>query len=315
MLSLILALVFLGTVLLLVGGYMFLNRRRLAAADAARERLSPSSRLDGVTILRDTRASGIGLLDRLLRGRSLTTWLESEIRRSGSDRKVGEFILATLLASSVGATIGQRVGVPIMLLLAVLGGAVPFWWIRRRQALRQRKFEAQLPDAIDMLVNALRAGYSLQAAMEFVGREIPEPLGPEFARVYEEQRFGVEARTALVGLQERVGTGDVKMLVTSLLIQRETGGNLAEILTNIANLMRERVAFRGLLATLVAEPKMSARLLAAMPPAMFFVLLFLNPTYMSPLLTTPGGNMILVYAALSVVAGFFLMTRIADVDM
>jgi tight adherence protein B len=140
-----------------------------------------------------------------------------------------------------------------------------------------------------MLVNALRAGYSLQAATEFVGNELPAPLGPEFARFYDEQRLGVEVRTALMRLQERVGTYDIRMLVTALLIQRETGGNLGEVLSNIASLIRERVAFRGRVDTLTAEPKMSAIVLALLPVTVFGLLYLSSPDFLQPLLVTPHG--------------------------
>jgi tight adherence protein B len=164
-------------------------------------------------------------------------------------------------------------------------------------------------------VNALRAGYSLQAAMEFVGNELPAPLGPEFARFYDEQRLGVDVRLALVAMQERVGTTDIKMFVTSLLIQRETGGNLGEVLGNLAALMRERVAFRGTVATLTAEPKMSARVLAGLPVVVFLFLSTTNKDFLKPLLTTDTGHFMLAYAVVSVFVGYFVMMRIAKVDM
>jgi tight adherence protein B len=187
--------------------------------------------------------------------------------------------------------------------------------MRRAQRARLAKFEQQLPEALDMLVNALKAGYSLQAGMEFVGKESAEPLGPEFSRFYDEQRLGVDVREALLNLQERVGTADIKMFVTSLLIQRETGGNLGEILTNISNLMRERVAFRGQVATLTAEPKMSARVLSALPFAAFLLLSMMNRDFMRPLFTTPTGKMFATYAIISVIIGYFTMMKIADIDI
>ena len=166
-----------------------------------------------------------------------------------------------------------------------------------------------------MLVNALQAGYSLQAAMDFVGRETPAPLGPEFTRFYDEQRLGMEVRLALLRLQERIGTIDARMFVTSLLIQRETGGNLGEVLTNLATLMRERVTFRMQLATLTAEPRMSARVLASLPPAVVLLISAINPNFMQPLFETDTGHKLIAYAAFSVIAGYFVMSKIADVDL
>jgi tight adherence protein B len=187
--------------------------------------------------------------------------------------------------------------------------------MKRAQNKRIAAFEGQLPEALDMLVNALKAGYSLQAAMDFVGREFPEPLGPEFARFYDEQRLGIDVRTALLRMQERIATTDTRMFVTSLLIQRESGGNLAEILSTISNLMRERAAFRGQVATLVAEPKASAKVLSSLPPLIFLLLNWMDPEFTRPLLERQAGHYILMYAAVSTIIGYFVMLKLAEVDM
>ena len=317
--ALILVLVFLGTAALIAGGYAFANRRRLSAAEASRARLMGLSgdRPSGaVSILRDDRASGVGFLNSLLEGKSFTAWMARELTRAGSKRKVGEFVLGSVVAGVLGFFLVDRFAGPaIGLLVAVLAVFVPFLNVRRLQGKRNAKFEEQLPDAIDMLVNAMRAGYSLQAAMEFVGKEVPDPLGPEFSRFYDEQRFGVDARTALLNMQERVGTGDLKMFVTSLLIQRETGGNLGEILTNLSTLMRDRVAFRGQVKTLTAEGKMSQKVLTALPIGLFFFLVVSNREYMNVLLTTEKGHLMLTYAGISVIVGYFVMSKIARVEM
>lgn len=314
---LILAGVFFGTLILMMAGYAYINRRSLAEAEAARARLRAGLDPVGgpVSILRDDRSSEIPFLNRMLSGRALTYRIGLELTRAGSKRKVGEFFLASIAGAVIGLALGQQVSVVAAMLLATVGLFTPYGLLKRAQAKRLAKFEEQLPDAIDMLVNALKAGYSLQAGMEFVGKEMAEPIGPEFARFHDEQRLGVEVREALLNLQERVGTADIKMFVTSLLIQRETGGNLGEILTNLANLMRERAAFRGQLATLTAEPKMSARVLAALPVATFLILFVLNRDFVMPLLTTDAGHWFLTYAAVSVVIGYMVMMKIADVEM
>jgi tight adherence protein B len=314
MTSLILGLVFLGTLLLLVGTYVLANRRQLRAADAARARLGDSG-VETVTIFRDQSVSGLALLNRLLTGHSITEHLQGELRRAGSTRNVGEFVLVVTLCTGVGFLLGERMGVAFGIVLAALAGAAPWQYLKRRQAKRVGKLEEQLPDAIDMLVNALKAGYSIQAAMEFVGREIPQPLGPEFTRFYEEQRLGMDVRAALLRLQERVGTMDVKMFVTALLIQRETGGNLGEVLGKLAVMMRERVAFRGHLATLTAEPKMSARLLTMLPLFMFFVLLAINGAYERMLWTAPGGRVVLAYGVCSIAVGYLILKKVAHIEI
>jgi tight adherence protein B len=314
---LILAAVFFGIVFLIVAIYGLVNREALEASEAAREqlRMGSAGSAAAVSILRDDRSSEIPFLNRLLTGRALTTAIAERLERAGSSQKAGQFLLTCVALAVVGLVVGQRWGIVGSLLLAPVGLLLPLAWLTRKHKKREAAFESQLPEALDMLVNALQAGYSLQAAMEFVGRETPAPLGPEFARFYDEQRLGMEVRMALLRMQERIGTIDARMFVTSLLIQRETGGNLGEVLTNLATLMRERVTFRGQLATLTAEPKMSAKVLASLPLAVVLIIGAINPSFMRPLIETSLGHKLIAYAAASVLVGYFVMSRIADVEL
>jgi len=314
---LILTLVFFGIVFLIVALYGVVNREALEASDAAREQLrtGASGTVAAVSILRDDRSSEIPFLNKLLTGRALTTWMAIQLERAGSDWKTGRFMLTSVAAAVMGLVFGQRYGMVGAVIAGVVGLFLPLMWLKRKRAKREGAFEAQLPEALDMLTNALQAGYSLQAAMEFVGRELPAPLGPEFSRFYDEQRLGMEVRMALLRFQERIGTIDARMFVTSLLIQRETGGNLGEVLTNLATLMRERVTFRLQLATLTAEPRMSAKVLASLPLAVVLLISAINPEFMRPLIETPMGHRLVAYAAASVAMGYLVMSRIANVDL
>ncbi|HEX6966783.1 MAG TPA: type II secretion system F family protein [Gemmatimonadaceae bacterium] len=316
MFPLILAGVFFGTLLVIVSAYAFVNRRHLAAAEVLRDRLSATAMDAGpVRILKEERASQVQLLNRVLDGKSVTTALAREIERAGSRSTVGAFVLLTALCTVVGFLVGHLANTVTGILLAVFGAAAPFVNLRRLQHRRIHAFEAQLPEAIDMLVNALRAGYSLQAAMKFIGEEIAAPLGPEFARFYDEQRLGIDVRRALLNLQERVDTLDLKMFVTALLIQRETGGNLTEVMTNLATLIRERAGLRGQIETLTAEPKLSAVILSLLPVALFVYLLALNRAYLTPMFTTPIGELMLIYACVSVVVGYIVLRRLGNIDI
>lgn len=313
---LILGAVFIGTLCLIVGTYIFLNRRRLAAAAAARERLHGAPEVAARGLLREERASELPFLDRLLTGRPLTLTLTDQLQLAGSSLSPGAFLFLVVACGMAGVLLGWlRQPVVWAILGGVAGLAVPVLWLRRKVRKRRQAFENQLPEAIDMIVTAMRAGYSFQAAMRFVGEEMPAPLGPEFARFYEEQRLGVEVRTALLGIHERVRSLDFKMLATAVLIQRETGGTLSDILANIATLMRERVSIRAQIETLVSEPKMSARVLSAAPIVLYFGLLLINPEYVEPLTTTTLGRFILIGAAVSVAMGYFILSSMADVDI
>src|SRR6185437_5908091 len=146
-------------------------------------------------------------------GKDFTAALTAQIERSGSRLSVGEFVLLSLLCAGVGFLVGRSIGLLAAPLIAAACGYLPYLNLKRKAAKRLDNFQAQLPEAIDMLVNAMKSGYSLQAAIRFAGEESPDPLGPEFARVYDEQRLGMEMRNALLSLQDRVSILDCRMFV------------------------------------------------------------------------------------------------------
>lgn len=317
---LILALVFLGTVGLLVGGYIFVNRRTLEASEAVLDRLRDVERSPLATarsILRADSVSDLPMLDRLLAGRDLTAELTKRIERAGVEMTPGSLLLRIGVCAAAGVVVSRVLTSSVLFaVLALVAAAfLPLLWLRFKAARRLSKFQEQLPEAIDMMVSAMKAGYSFQAAMKFIGEEVPEPLGPEYARFYEEQRLGMEVRTALMALQNRVDSLDLRMFVTAILIQRETGGNLGEVLEKISSLMRERAALKGEIDSLTAESKLSARILGALPFVVFGAINVLNPGFMRPMLETKSGPWIMFGAACSVAMGYWIMMRIADIDI
>ena len=319
MLFLILLGVFIGTVSLCVGAYAFVHRRQFAAAELARARLSGDlsdpGRAPATSILRDTSASELELLDRLLSGKQATARLAVALQRAGSTAKPGTFVLAIGIGGVSGALAGSVLGAGLATPLAVLGAIVPIAWLGQRQRRRLAAFQEQLPEALDMLVSAMRAGYSFQTAMRFVGDEMPAPLGAEFLQFYDEQRLGVDVRGALLGLQERTASPDMKMFVTAVLIHRDTGGNLSEVLSNIADVMRQRADVHRQVDTLTAQSKLSARILAVLPVLVFGAVIAMDREFIRPMLDEPAGRFMLIYAATSVILGYALLMRIAKVDV
>jgi tight adherence protein B len=309
--------IFLGTLSVIVGGYIFVNRRSLAEADLARERLSTPEGVDRTwRLLKDDKVSDLGFVNRLLAGKGWVEELGLQLMRSGVDMKPGAFLMAWATFALFFTFLGLMVmGGVFGFVIVALGWGGPFLWIRRRQRKRLATFEAQLPDGVDMLVSAMKAGYSFQAATQFIGDEMPPPAGPEFARFYDEQRLGIDVRSALLNMQTRLDSQDLKMFITAVLIQRETGGNLGDVLQNLADLIRERIKMRGQIETLVAEPKMSARFLALLPVVVALILAVVSPGFMKPMLDSGGGRIALLIAGLGVVAGYAIMMRIADVDI
>lgn len=309
--------VFVAAVLLVLGIYTFVNRERLAAAEATRERLRAMRIGTGepIHILREQRRSAVPLFDLMLRDQPLAARLEWELVRAGLKWSVGEFALGSLFLAMVALVSLQNFGVLVAGTAMVIAFFLPWFHVQHMRRQRDARMEVQLPDAVDMIVNAMRAGFSLQAAMQFVGQEMPAPLGSEFFRFSEEQRLGVDTRSALLDLEERIGSLDAKMFVTSLLIQRETGGNLAEVLTGLANLIRQRVALRDHIGTLTAEPKATAVLLSALPILVFVLFFLLQRRFMMPLITTTPGWIILGYAGASVVVGYLVLRKMADIEL
>lgn len=309
--------IFLATMAFVVGGYILINRRTLEAAEVARSRLRTQEGPEKTyRLLKEERISDVPFLNRLLSGQSWVDAIGVQLLRAGSELKPVTFLMVILSSGLLGTLIGGKVSGIAGVFFMIAGWLGPFLWLRWRQKKRIRDFEQQLPDAIDMLVSAMKAGYSFQAATQFIGEEMIPPLGPEFARFYEEQRLGVDVRTALISMQNRLESLDLKMFVTAVLIQRETGGNLGEVLSNLADLIRQRIAMRGQIQTLIAEPKLSARFLAVLPVLVFLVLSAMNPHFFDPM-TAPGsiGRLVLTISAISVVVGYMIMMKIADVDV
>ena len=317
---LILALVFLAILGLFVGGYLFANRRAISASEAALDRLRDVERSPSAaarSILRGENVSEVPMLDRLLSGRGVTDYVQNQLFQAGVQMTPGSFILRAGLAAMGGFVLARLMSSTFAspILGGLIGAALPMFWLARKKTKRLHLFQDQLPDAIDMMVSSMKAGYSFQAAMKFIGEEITDPLGPEFARFYEEQRLGMDVRTALLALQERTDSLDLRMFVTAILIQRETGGNLGEVLEKISGLMRERSAIKGEIETLTAESKLSARILGALPFVVFAAVNLVNPGFMRPLLQTSWGPWLMFAAASSVAFGYWVMMRIATIDI
>ena len=310
--------IFFATMAFVVGGYVLINRRTLEAAEVARSRLRAAEAGPERTwrLLKEEKISDVPFLNRLLSGQSWVDALTVQLMKAGSDMRPTTFMMIMLTFGVFGTLIGSKSSGIGAAFFMVAGWIGPFMWLRWRQKRRITAFEQQLPDAIDMLVSAMKAGYSFQAATQFIGEEMIEPLGPEFGRFYDEQRLGMDVRTALVGMQTRLDSLDLKMFVTAVLIQRETGGNLSEVLSNLADLIRQRIAMRGQIQTLIAEPKLSARFLAVLPVIVFMILSVLNPNFFDPM-TEEGslGRVVLIASAISVVVGYMIMMKIADVDI
>jgi tight adherence protein B len=190
--------------------------------------------------------------------------------------------------------------------------------MRRQQGKRLQHFDDQLADMLNLMVNGLRAGYSTMQAMEAVSREMPPPINDEFRRVVQEMQLGISMEAALDNLYRRIPSDDLDLVITAMNVQREVGGNLAEILDTISYTIRERVRIKGEIRVLTSQVMYSGRFLAMMPLLISGVLWLLNRSYMMEFFnpeTRLPGMIALTVGALMVIAGYFVMTRIATIDV
>jgi len=309
--------VFVGAFGLVLGTYVFISRKRLTRQAAARRRIKEAQVLGtGLTLLRDESASSIPMLNEWLKKSSHTVNLQHTIKQAGMSVRPATIILAAITLAFLGLLVGNlQHGMLVGMAYGGLGFFAPYMYLRYKRRRRIENFEAQLPEAMDMLINAMQAGYSYQAAMELVGHEMPDPLGTEFAQFYEEQRLGIDVRSALLGMQDRIPSLDLKMFITAVLIQRETGGNLTEVLSNISRVIRERFRIQGELRTLTAQVRLSGKMLALLPIIVVGGVMLTNPKFIEPLFQEQAGHVILVVAGVSQVVGFILMRKIANIEI
>lgn len=198
---------------------------------------------------------------------------------------------------------------------ALLGAAAPYMYLRHRRKRRMRKLEEQLPEGIDLMGRALRAGHPFPSGIKMVADEMPDPLGTEFGRVFEEQRFGLPVADAMLSMADRTTLLDVRIFVTAVLIQREVGGNLAEIMDNLAYVIRERFRIRGEIRTRSAQGRMTGYLLAALPILSGIAFLGINPDYIMTLFQDPLGHLFIGIALTLQIIGFFWIRKIVDIEI
>jgi len=192
---------------------------------------------------------------------------------------------------------------------------IPFLWLLNKRRARLKSFASQLPDALELVARALRAGHSLAAGMHVVAEEMPSPISDEFGRVYEEQNLGIPIEDSMRGICERVPNPDLRFFVTSVAIQRQTGGDLAEILDKIGYVIRERYRILGQVKALTAEGRLSGVVLIALPFVLFLVMLHIKPDYIQLLWTDPLGIKMSVFGLIAQILGAIVIKKIIDIKV
>ena len=242
------------------------------------------------------------------------------LSRADMKFKVGEYFVLILVTILVGGLLTWFIGNKSMIsagIGAIAGAVGPGMYVKSQQKKRLQKFNDQLADMLNLMVNGLRAGYSTMQAMEAISKELPAPISDEFRRVIQEMQIGIAMETALDNLLRRIPSEDLDFVVTAINVQREVGGNLSEILDNISFTIRERVRIKGEIRVLTSQVRTSGSVLSLIPFGLTLILWFLNPEY---LMSVTQGGPIITSAIICVVLGlifssYFIMMKIADIEV
>lgn len=312
---------FAAIILGIEGVYLWWVSTHGAAAQRVARRLQLMSGGHGggaerISILKVRRFGRHDDIDRLLQRARFLRRVDRLLVQSGLKWSVEQFLLGSGAVALLGAFVigfgGAKWPLPLALRIAVplLCAFVPLALVRRARTRRLARIEGQLPDAADFIARALRAGHSFTNVLQIVGNELPEPLSTEFRIAREEINYGVPLGEALHNMAGRIPLTDLRYLVIAILIQRETGGNLAEILGNISNIIRGRLRLAAQVRVLSAEGRMSAWILGLLPFAVTGMMMMINPTYIQLLWTDPSGQRLVWYALGMIAIGVIWLRKV-----
>jgi tight adherence protein B len=275
---------------------------------------SPSGN-DEPSIVKEVTFSTVPAFDRFLRHNRLAVGLHLLIEQCDLDWSVGQVVISTLLLVCVGAALGNWWIAPGLLgwLPGLALGFVPYLYLLQKRKRRSRRFAELLPEAIDLMSRGLRAGQALPATIETIAKECDDPLRAEFRRAADEQSFGLPFREAMLNLSRRMPVPDLQFLVTAILVQKETGGNLAQILDKTSHVLRERIRVLGQMRIRTAQGRLTGAVLMGLPFVIFISMNFLNPGYGKGLFETPLGQKMVTYAAIMMGIGILMIRKIVNV--
>jgi tight adherence protein B len=293
------------------------RRRQRAVIDALRKHGDALLGEDGETLLRGGAKRQAVWAQRLAARTPRLQDIGLMIQQAGLTWGLDSFLLLSVgLAVALGFAVLLVTRFPALSVFgAALGAYLPYFYVKRKAIARINAFEGGLPEAIDLLGRAIRAGHPLSSGMKMVADETQEPIAGEFQRTFEEQRFGLPFDDAVQAMADRVNLVDVRILVTAILIQREVGGNLAEVLDNIASVIRARFTIRRQLRVYTAQGRFSGYVLAVLPIAVGTIIYMLNPEYMSILWTHKIGKLMLVTAIVLQLIGYAWIRKIINIEI
>ena len=309
-----------------LGGFVVFSLldERKSRARVLRDRLTesqePSQRepSEELALLRDEKISEIPALDTLLRRSERVSALQEMLSQADLKIRAGNYLLLCCVSAIVFAIVVYSVAKssPVFAVVGfLLGFFLPYSYASYQRSKRFDRFEELFPEAIDTLARAVRAGHAFTTALEMISVEVSEPVGGEFRKLFEEQKFGLPVREALTNLIQRVPLVDVKFFVTAVMLQRETGGNLAEILDNLSYVIRERFKILRQVRVYTAQGRLTMMLLMGMPPIIVLGMYFMNPQFIQPLFTDPIGHVLIVIGLILQTVGYFVIRKIIRIQV
>lgn len=312
----------LGLVLILYGVYQVITESKTSVKKRMRDRLrrEPRSREENLSpsiLRRGALGASKTIADAVIGKFAFTPKLQAMLDQADLDWSASQTLM-NVCGAAVVTTVGLLLlGVGSIVAVGAGFGALmlPFAWLSFRRKRRQAKLNAQLPDVFEMMSQALRAGHSIAGAIQMIYEQMPPPISREFAQVYHEQNLGVKVEDALQAMAQRVESLDVKLFVTAVMIQRQTGGDLAEVLDNISGVVRERIELAGLVRGLTAEGRLSGWVLFALPGLIFVATLYLNPEYAGVLIEDPRGQLLLIVAGGMQLMGIAMIRWIVNIKV
>lgn len=262
-------------------------------------------------------ASQVPWLNRFLLKLGWTFRMGLLLEQAGLQKTVGYYLLLSLVFAGCGFLLGSWLTQSSLTALALAAGTgvLPYLQIQWKRKRRMEKFERQLPEALDLMARALKSGHAFTGGLKMVASEMPDPIGTEFDKTLAEINYGIEVPDALKNLSRRVDCPDLRFFVISIIIQRETGGNLAEILENISSLIRERFKLHGRIRVLSAEGKFSALILVALPFLVVGALTLIKPDYIRLLITDPLGHFMIGFSAMMTIVGILVIKGLVAIKV
>ena len=299
-------------------GYRFLEEQRKHQVKGMLDTVTGKSEQVETSILVDRTAPNP--FDAALSRSAFSVELGRTIQQAGLQWSVSRLLIAMSVGAVVGGVIGgtfNPLGIaPVSVIaLAFLLGSFPYLYVRRKRSKRLGQIEAQLPEALDFLARSMRAGHAFSISLEMLGQESPDPLGQEFRVLFNEQNLGAPIEIALNNLADRVPLLDIRLLVSAVALQRQTGGNLSEILMRLAELIRARFRLRGQVRAASAHGRLTAAVLTIMPIMLVVALLFVAPGYLQGMAADPAGKYLILGAIVAQVAGYIIMRNITNIKV